>query len=41
MSHSIRYDILFNDDVTEGSHDLTQYCLIEHIEEVLDTNSIM
>ena len=36
----LRYDILFN-DVTKGSHDLTQYCWTEDIEDVLDTNSIM
>ena len=38
-----RYDIVFNDDddVTEGSRDLTQYCLTEHIEEIVNTDSVM
>ena len=27
--------VLFNDDVTDGSCDLKEYCLIEHIEGIL------
>ena len=33
---SLRYDILLNDDVTDGSCDLKEYCLTEHnIEGIL------
>ena len=34
-----RYNIVF--DVTEGSRDLKQYCLTEHIEEIVNTDSVM